>query len=288
MEQAIVAFQPSTSLELNNSLSALEAQLYQAAEANVNAVASEGYTQAERHAMIVVEQLKLVNSMDLAAVHVRGKLLDQIEAEGLWAFHPGQYGTLEQMARDQGISVSELSNIRNLTRVIFPYMEQTLGIPVAQVWEQIGKSNFREMTAVLTAIISGEEPGNRTTAESVALILDETAATAHAAGQEVTPESVRRAAVENLLNDASSMSTRQVRRRLRPDPTPTLEPAVIRSNGRRVIVMEADDEQYTLFQRVMDRHIDVREVDLPSDPGARQREALRVQQVQRLISMLEG
>jgi hypothetical protein len=288
MEQtAIAPFRPSTSLALNSSLEALEAQLLAAAQANV-ANAGEGFTQAEIHAMTVIEELKLINSMDLAAVMLRGRLLDQIEQEGLWAAHPGQYATLEEMARDQGITISELSNIRDLTRVVFPYMENTLGIPVAQVWEQIGKSNFREMVSVLKGIITGEIPGRGQTADTINRILDDTAATARAAGQEVTPEGIRRDAVANLLNDASAMTNRQLRQRLRPNPTAALEPAVLNAGASRLILMEVDAEQYEMFQRVMNRHIDVREHDLPNDPRARQREAARIPQLRRVLSLLEG
>jgi hypothetical protein len=287
MDNTIVPYRASTSMTVSSALDTLEARLFEAAQANV-AQAGEGFTQLELHSMTIIEELKLINSMDLAAVMLRGRLIDQIEREGLWAAHPGQYGTLEEMARDQGITISELSNIRDLTRTIFPYMEGTLGIPVAQVWEQIGKSNFRELVSVLKYLISGETPGRGATADTLAHLLEDTAATAAAADLPADDASIRRMAVANLLEDGAAMTNRQLRNSLRPERTDALEPAVINAGGLKLVLMEVTDDQYLMFQRVMNNHIDVSEYDLPADPRARQREAARIPVVRRMTSLLEG
>ena len=156
---AIERFQPSQNAALSTSLMGIEAALSTAAQANVQtAIAGTGdYTEMEIRSMTTIEELKLVNGMDLAAIILRGKLLKQIEDEALYSFHPNQYTTLQDMAREQGISLSELSNVRDLCFVVFPYMEEQLGMNVAVTFENIGKSNMRELVPVIKAIISGEE-----------------------------------------------------------------------------------------------------------------------------------
>lgn len=177
-ETAIIEYAPSLNSILATALTGLEAQLQRAAECNIRAMANDGdgFTQAELRAMKTIEELKLVNGLDLAAVLLRGKLIRQIEEEALWTIHPERYDTFEQMARAQGISPSELSNVRDLCFTIFPYFEETLGVPVAQIWENIGKSNMRELVPVLKSIITGQPSNSASVNRSVDRILDEVVA----------------------------------------------------------------------------------------------------------------
>lgn len=129
VEMAIESIIPSSSMQLSTALLGIENSLLRAAEANV-ALMGDDFTDAEREAMTTIEELKLINGMDLAAVLLRGKLLQRIEERGMWSYHPARYGSLQEMARDQGISVSNLSNIRDLNLVIFPWMaQQGMSIP---------------------------------------------------------------------------------------------------------------------------------------------------------------
>lgn len=43
------------------------------------ALLGEEFTEAEKEAMVTIEELKLINGMDLAAVLLRGKILRRIE-----------------------------------------------------------------------------------------------------------------------------------------------------------------------------------------------------------------
>ena len=62
--------------------------------------------------MVATEKLRLVNGMDLAAIMLRGKILKDIEDQALHTVHPNHYDTLTALAEEQGISISELSDIR--------------------------------------------------------------------------------------------------------------------------------------------------------------------------------
>jgi len=118
-QSAIDSIIPSSSMQLSTAFLGIESSLLRAAEANV-ALMGEDFTVAEREAMTTIEELKLINGMDLVAVLLWGKLLQRIEERGMWSYHPARYGSLQEMARDQGFSVSNLSNIRDLNFVFFP------------------------------------------------------------------------------------------------------------------------------------------------------------------------
>jgi hypothetical protein len=226
MEQeqtAIVTFQASQNRGLATALNNIEGAMLTAAEQNLDsylAVSGETYTGAERRAMVVCEQLKLVNGMDLAAVLLRGKLVKQIREEGLWTQHPQGYHSLEEMARDQGIAPSELSNSITLCETIFPYLEAHLGISVPVIWEQIGKSNFRELIPTLMGIITVTTV-NATVAASVESIMTDTAATLSSARQaqgdnsDPTEEELNNAAIATLLEQGGSMTNRELRATVR-------------------------------------------------------------------------
>ena len=282
METAIITFNPSTSLTMNDALNDMRRKLAFAALANVEA-AGEGFTTVEREAMAKIEQLKLINDLDLAAVLMRGELLHEIEERALWSVHPGQYGSLQEMARMQGISLSELSNTRDLYDVIFPYMEQVLGIPIPQIWEEIGKSNFRELVPVLKALITGEEPATASTRDTLNALLDNTAASNHAAGIEVNDAALRRQVAEGLIADGQVMTNRQLRTRLRPERTEPIQPTILRQNGTRILLAELSEDQWTAFQRRLNSFMDEAVVDLPNDPQLRAREVASIPTVRRIV-----
>lgn len=265
-------------------------------------------TEAEREAAIVIEELKMINGLDLAAVMLRGRLLDDIENRALWSVHPGGYATLEEMARDQGISITELSQVRDLYRIIFPFIEEELGMSIPELWEQIGKSNFREMVPVLKCLIAGpDEHTKASVRNSYERLMDDAAATLRAQGitdeqliedgappelvaalDGPTDEDITEAAIRNLIEAGAVMSNRDLRQTIRPERTPSLEPTIIRSNGNRVIVMTVSDDQYTLFERRMGSAIDPIEFNMPQDPVTRQREAARIRALRDVADLVYG
>ena len=286
MVTALITYQPSQNLTLSTALLGLEGQLERAALANVQQ-ADHGFTDAERHSAMVCEKLKLVNGLDLAAVLLRGKLIKEIEDNGLYSIHPAHYQRMEDCARDQGISLSEYTNTRDLCFVIFPFIEESMGLQVAAMWEAIGKSNFRELVPVLKAIITGQEPASASTRGAVNNILNDVAATARAAGEALDDAQLRRQAVDNLLTNAGQMTNRDLRATLRPDPTPPINAVVVGRNGRRYVVAEVDEDQITVLRRKVGASMDMAELALPDNPRARQGETYRDPILRGLIELTQ-
>lgn len=259
---------PSTSAPLSRALEGLHASLISAAETSVTETLEasgqsvSAYTSLERRAMIKIEALKLVNGLDLAAIIERGRLLHEIEEEGLVGVHPGHYSTLEEMARDQGISISELSDVRALVDIIFPWIEEHLEISVAQLWASIGKSGFRQLTPVLRGLITGDETGARSTRESVTMILDSIAATAASQGEENLPaEEITQRAVQYVLDVGINSPTREITRRLRPNHTPDIATLFIQDGETTYTLMKMNSDQRTMFLRLANNHLNASLVD---------------------------
>jgi hypothetical protein len=233
-----------------------------AARTNVESAIGElgDYTALERQAMVTIEALKLVNGLDLAAVLERGRLLREIEAGGLVGVHPGGYRTLEEMARDQGISISELSDTRTLCDVIFPWIEEHLDTPVAQVWDQIGKSGFRELVPVLRSLITGDETGSTSTRQAVERVLSDTTASATANGEELTPEETTERAIRHVVEVGISNPVREIRRQLRPDHTRDIATLFIQNEQSTYAVMRLNEDQMTMFMRLAGTHLNASRV----------------------------
>jgi len=283
-QTALETYQPSNNEIMNHALTGLEASLLNAATMNANAVLDSGYTEAERQAFILVEELKLINGVDLAAVLMRGKLIRQIEEGAIWTIHPGQYSSREELIRDQGISFSEYSNIKDLTMTIFPWMEEH-GLSIAETWEQIGKSNFREMVPVLRTLITGEPSSARTINQAAERLMDDVVATANASGQQLTEEQIRTTAVTNLLEAGGRMNNRQLRETIRPERTPSIELFSYNTNGERLIMARVSEEQWNLLQRRLNGYMDPFDVELPNDPEARRLEAARIPPLRSVFQM---
>ncbi|MCL4561891.1 MAG: hypothetical protein M1281_14940 [Chloroflexi bacterium] len=284
-----LAIAASPNLELSNSLLGIEAQLQHAAHQNLDQVLAEDggtYTDLEKHAMLVIDELKMINGMDLAAVLLRGKLLHQIEEEGLYSVHPNQYHDLNTMAKEQGISVSELSNVRTLYDVIFPYIQNTLHRDIAEVWEEIGKSNFRDLVGVMQGVITGHPAPNRQTQSSVRRILDDVEATARAAGQTLDEDSRRQVAVERLL-EVGQLTNAEVRQNIRPERTPSIEANLIQLGGHTLLIADLDDDQVALVTRRLHGYMDPQRFALPPNPRQAQLEAARIPVLRTLVNLLE-
>lgn len=284
---------------LSTALMNLEGSLEAAARQNLNHVLTENgtnldnFTGTEQLAMVATEKLRLINGMDLAAIMLRGKLINQIETQALHTIHPNHYETLEALAEDQGISISELSDIRMMTQVVFPYIESTLGIPVAQIWETIGKTKFRTLVPVLRAIITGEEPGRGSARDNYRRIMEETEAGLEQQnpGLTVDARSIRRQAVEDLLVAGQQMPTRELQNHIRDGAvTPALIPTiVVGPDGRKYMIAEVNDDQLLVVQRKMGAHLAAPDtITLPQDQRRRQTEAFRHPIIRDFSRLIEG
>lgn len=278
---------PASSAIMSEALVGLRASIRAAAEANVNIVAGgDDYSQTEIQAMTLVEELRQVNGLDLAAVLLRAELIQQIERTNAIINHPAGYQNMREMASDQGISLSELSNTLDWVNIIFPFITEQLGLPLAQVWENVGKSKLREITPILKAIIEGPETAGRTTVQRGAeAILNDVAATFHAAGQEATEAEIINAAAAQIIEQGEHLTVQELRTRIRPDRTPNVPMTLIQQNGTTIIVAELDQDQLTMFRNRLSGHVDFEPMQLPRSRFERQIELLRVPALHRLLTI---
>lgn len=273
----------SDSIILSRSLQSLQDTLMEAARQSIDAAIGDGlaeYTDLNRRAMYVTEALRLTSGLDLSTVLMRGALIKQIEDENLVGVHPNGYANLTALARDAGIaSVSELSNIRDLCEVVFPFIQNILGWDLKDTWEKVGKSNFRELVPALRSMITGEDADHESVRQAVAQMLDSSAAEMiinEEATQDTLDDSeVRRNAIESLLRGSAGRTVREVRRSVRPNPVPPVHMATIRVDEQWYAVMQCETrEQYDLVMRVLSAHANNQAID-PNELTPAQRRFLR-------------
>lgn len=285
-------YQASISPIMNNAILDLEDKIRMAAQANLDAALVQvggGFTETEQLAMLVVEELKQVNGLDLAAVLLRAKYINEIQRRNLLAAHPQQYTSMQEMANMQGISATELSMTMAMVDHIFPFIQERLGIPVAQLWEEIGKSKMRELVPVLLSIITGAPSDTASVRHSVDNILDDVAATNRAAGRELSEGQLQMAAVAELLQHGATLNVRQLRQQIRPQRTAPISTSVMQVGNQRVLVMNVEDQgQWDTFMRRFGENVDLHPVNLPADPVQRQQEAARIPELRALMRLLEG
>ena len=89
-------------------LETLDRSIREKAQQNLDVVLREyddaAFTQMQKRAMLIGEELKLVNDLDFTSVLLRAKRLIQIRDEALYSVHPNEFNTLEQIAVEVGIS----------------------------------------------------------------------------------------------------------------------------------------------------------------------------------------
>jgi hypothetical protein len=280
--------QVSSSLTLNNALAGLrhtiEAAAREALEAQIDLA---DLTQSELTAAVKVQALKMVNGLDLTAVFVRYELLREIRDRSLFSIHPEGYNTLEQMAKAQGISSSELSNIIDLCEVVFPYVTERLEMHVGELWEEIGKSKMREIVPILKSLITGENSTSPEVRATVQQMLENVAAGAEVRGENLTAAEARRQAVEQVIEHGRHLTNRQLRRQLRPDGTPPITPSVLQLEDRRFVIMSLDEDQWIMLNRLLSDRLEPTVLALPRDPIQRQREAFRLPELRALLDLIQ-
>jgi len=246
-ENAIVEFQPAQNQDLARTFGGIRGAIEMAAQANVDAVIAESGSQfanIEIEALVAVEALKQVNGLDLTAVLLRAHYIRTIQERNLLANHPAEYTSIDHMARDNGMSSTDLFVTLDMVNVIFPFIQDELGIPVPLFWNNLGKSKIKEMLPVLKAIITGEEHSRASTREAVERFVDDVTEIERTADPEVfdrleddeLPEEertvieqqlhqrIRRAAAERLVEQGElAPNVRELRATLRPNPTEALD-----------------------------------------------------------------
>jgi hypothetical protein len=279
---------PAGENELTTKIIELEQAIESVAEQAVQrAIGDDDYTALEVQAMVAGQKLKLTNALELAAILFRGKYLHEIETGNLMMVHPGQYSNLAEMAADNGISQAELSKTLNLVKFVFPALIE-LGYDVTEVWNSVGKSKMSELVPVLRQLITGEVSDSERVRASVDNILNDIAATAAVAGQEMSEEEMRHEAIQQLVEDGQNLSFRRLRERINPDPTPVINAAIIPANGHRYLMTVVTQDQWDLLNRRLGGKLEPQIFELPADHTARQREAAMIPEVRAILDLING
>jgi hypothetical protein len=243
----------STDPVLNQAFQELELILANKAMENLQeARESRHYTGPQLLSMLRFEQLRLVNGMDIAAVLLRGKLLKEIEEKRLWTTHPELFPTLEDAATYYKIPKSLLSNIRDWYNIIFPYFHEN-NIDPAEIIENIGLSNFREITPVLKSIITDTESSRELTKASVEKVKNDIAATERVSGNVLTEDEKKLEAIHWAIT-AGHATNQELRKNLRPKPP--IEATLISSKTTKFVIAEITDEQTELLTNTLGKHFD--------------------------------
>jgi hypothetical protein len=201
VEGSLIPFDASVYPEISSQLLAMESSFRTKAESIVGG-AGNGYTGPQLKAMVLFEELKLVSDMELAAVILRGFILQEIEKDASWSEHPEGFKSLKEAAQAFGTSISMLSDTKSLYDIIFPAMS-ALGYSIPKLWEDIGKSNFRAIVPVLRAIISGEKSKSKEVNEMLDKIWEEV----DKGGDYDTDVDRKKAAIDNVIDAAQNTSS---------------------------------------------------------------------------------
>jgi hypothetical protein len=208
--------------------------------------------------------LNLSKGLGFAEIMVQGRIIETMERESLHSVHPGGYTTLEELAQDQGISVSEMSQIRDLTGTIFPWVKDHVGMEPQALWNDIGKSKLRELVPILKRTITGEVARGSVETSYTAVQNDviSTFTVANPGEDAPTGEALQTLIIEQLLEHGASLTNANLRQTIRPDRTPSLEPVVVRrfspgqAESKLYIVMEVTNDQMTMLERRLHGHWD--------------------------------
>jgi hypothetical protein len=257
---------PTVKETLNSVWQSLEKTAAQNIQASsqTQGVALEGFSAIELRSLLYTEMLSLSKGLGFAELMVQGKILATIERESLHSVHPGGYTTLEELAQDQGISISELSQIRDLTGVVFPWVQTHLSRDPEVVYAEIGKSKLRELVPILKRAISGVVARGSVENSYTAVTNDivSTFLVANPGDEAPEGDDLKELIVAQLLDHGASMTNANLRQVIRPDRTTSLEPVILRrfSNGQGesevYVLMKVTDDQLTMLERRLHGHWD--------------------------------
>ena len=270
-ESAIVQIAQSNVPTVQETMDTLWGSLQKTAANNIQTAAVDeggvlsGFSAIELRSLLFTEMLNLSKGLGFAELMVQGRILETMERESLHSVHPGGYTTLDELAQDQGLSVSELSQVRDLTQDIFPWVESHLNMEATYLWNEVGKSKLRELVPLLKRTISGQIARGTVETSYQAVMNDVVATYLVANPSEEAPvgEPLQELIVDQLINHGATLTNANLRQTIRPDRTPSLEPVVIRrfKNGQAesqlYVIMQVDADQMTMLERRLHGHWDV-------------------------------
>ena len=269
-ENAIVQLAGSSVMTVDETMDTMWESLQKTAANNLQLAASEqggtlqGFSAIELRALLYTEMLNLSKGLGFAELMVQGRIVGTMERESLHSVHPAGYTTLDELAQDQGISVSELSQVRDLTQTIFPWVNTHLSHNAAYMWNEVGKSKLRELVPLLKRTITGDIARGTVETSYQAVVNDLLATRLVADPGAEAPEGLdlQILVAEQLIEHGITMTNANLRQTIRPDRTPSLEPVIVRrfSNGQAesqlYIVMQVSDDQMTMLERRLHGHWD--------------------------------
>jgi len=310
-ENAIVEFQPAQNQDLARTFGGIRGAIETAAQANVNALIEESGSQfanVEVEALVAVEALKQVNGLDLTAVLLRAHYIRTIQERNLLANHPAEYTSIDHMARDNGMSSTDLFVTLDMVNVIFPFVQDELGIPVPLFWNNLGKSKIKEILPVLKAIITGEEPSRASTREAVERFVDDVTEIERTADpdvfaqletdvlqeeqrvvlQEELDQHIRRTAAERLIEQGElAPNIRELRATLRPNPTAALDFLIVdQGNGSKVLVATVSEDQMQVLTNRMDTRAEFLTWQVPHSIHTRVHEGLSYRPIRDIYNLM--
>jgi hypothetical protein len=231
---------------LLEAIAGLETQVRAQAIENLGREALGRMTGAQCQAAIVSEMLKVMSTeVDYAHTRLKAQLLAQLEAGELWAQHPGDYGSLDELAVDLGISKSEASDLLAWERHIYPWLERELALKPFQVWQSLPKTKRRRLTPYLRVLA---DPDHETDSDKIRASLA-SFRMAVREEEDLSPAEEDRAIAAKLLNLARGMTTRDMEHALSPEHTPAIVATALRCR-HRVIDGEGEIHEETLYQVV--------------------------------------
>lgn len=263
-EQEMLMSRAKQDILLNNTdlasiLGYLDILSNNAAIKNLGETMGDSLSDQEARAVILEEQLRILQKTGLEVQLVTGHKLVEAEASGDYAAHPNQYDTLNQMAQAAGISVSESSDMKALAGTIFPYLETTLGLDGRELWGKIGKSRFRQITPLLRTMIDPAREGTDRVQAKIKKLRELAAADKLIDTSELTNED----AVRYLLGEAETQTYRNLDERLSPEEIAPFELEATFTAANRVTIkgyITADDLE--LMQKLLGRHANINIVTL--------------------------
>jgi hypothetical protein len=294
-ENQIVLFEYNTrndlamSTPMGEAIVGLDAAIRETARLEVEAFieeTGETFTETELEALVVVQELSGINAVDLGVIILKASRIKHIQRGNLATRHPAGYQSLAELAAENGLSGSELSNILDWVDVIFPFLVE-LGFSIGVLWRRLGKSKFREITPILKVLVTGEPSGASTVNDAVDAILDNVAASTAVSGEDqLDDEAARMLGARWVVEQAENLTIPQLRREVRPTRTPVIQGSLIPVNngeGGRVAMMYLTHEQWILLHRVAGNHIELLPIILPDDPELREEESRNIPEMRRIL-----
>jgi hypothetical protein len=312
---AVVQYQLSGADTYSGTLMGIHTMIEQAAaEIVAQQVMEEGgpqnFSAINIQAMTAVEAFRQVSSLDLTAVLLRAYYLRMIQEQNLLANHPAQYSSLSDMAAQNACSVTDMLATLDMVNILFPYIENELGIPVHELWATVGKSKLKEMLPVLKVLITNEGSDTESVQAAIERLMDEQYASFRVDEQladaiailddEEAPEAeretirerlngvARRNIVQHLIELGGQLPITEVRRHLRPQRTTPIFFQTIQDGTSLILMGTASQEQFEMLQNKMGERMDITTLALPEDPRARQAEAFRIPLFRRVYALLNG